>query len=142
MSHVTYEPSPQTRSRMKSIRSKGNESTEIKLARLLEEADVQGWESHVRVGGFFPDFVFSTRRLAVFVDGCFWHGCPTHPHESRRNRDYWIPKLAKNKARDEAASSMLAKIGWESLRIWEHELADGLGVIARIRRALASSGGG
>jgi DNA mismatch endonuclease (patch repair protein) len=124
---------------MRSIRSKGNESTEIRLAGLLTEADIQGWGSHVRIGDYSPDFSFPANRLATFVDGCFWHGCPIHSHEPSRNRDYWIPKLARNEARDRASSPKLAKLGWKTLRIWEHELADGPSVIAEIKEALASS---
>ena len=87
----------------------------MRLARLLGEAEIQGWVSHIKIAGTQPDFAFPIQRLATFVDGCFWHGCPIHSHEPSRNRDYWIPKLARNEARDRASSPKLAKLGWSLL---------------------------
>ncbi|NKF31402.1 very short patch repair endonuclease, partial [Pseudomonas sp. BGM005] len=66
------------------------------------------------------DLVFTRVRLAVFVDGCFWHGCPIHGTIPIRNRDYWEPKLLKNIERDLATTESLRGIGWSVLRIWEH----------------------
>ena len=130
---------PDTRSRvMRSIRPRGNKSTEVRLALLLTEAGIQGWVSHAQIADLFPDFAFSPQRLAVFVDGCFWHSCPSHHRPPTSNRDYWIPKLAGNKIRDSLAAARLARVGWRSLRIWEHELSGGPGVISKIRGALAS----
>jgi DNA mismatch endonuclease, patch repair protein len=68
-----------------------------------------------------PDIVFSRWRVAVFVDGCFWHGCPEHQHVPRRNRDYWVPKLEANVDRDRRVDGALTQGGWEVVRIWEHE---------------------
>jgi DNA mismatch endonuclease (patch repair protein) len=70
-----------------------------------------------------PDFVFPKRRLAVFVDGCFWHGCPKHATRPRGNAAFWRRKLAANKARDRRVNRVLRAAGWRVLRIWEHELA-------------------
>lgn len=67
-----------------------------------------------------PDVVFTRARVAVFVDGCFWHGCPVHATYPKRNADYWIPKLAANRARDEATNARLAAAGWTVLRFWAH----------------------
>lgn len=66
------------------------------------------------------DIVFTRRRLAVFIDGCFWHGCPDHGAVPQSNRDYWKPKLARNIARDVETTRMLESEGWRVLRIWEH----------------------
>ena len=66
------------------------------------------------------DIVFTRRRLAVFIDGCFWHGCPEHGEVPQSNRDYWKPKLARNIARDIETTRMLESEGWRVLRIWEH----------------------
>jgi DNA mismatch endonuclease (patch repair protein) len=68
-----------------------------------------------------PDVTFPRARLAVFVDGCFWHACPTHGNQPRTNTDYWQPKLARNVARDRVVDAALASSGWRVLRAWEHE---------------------
>ncbi len=70
-----------------------------------------------------PDFVFSKARLAVFVDGCFWHGCPKHGTQPVGNRAFWRNKLARNKARDRIVNRTLRQHGWTVLRIWQHELS-------------------
>lgn len=77
----------------------------------------------IRVGGFVtrPDLVFTRARVAVFVDGCFWHRCPRHGLEPRANSDYWKPKLDANVARDARNNANLAREGWLVVRIWEHE---------------------
>ena len=71
-----------------------------------------------------PDFVFRQHRLTVFVDGCFWHGCPLHGHMPKSRLDYWKPKIARNKLRDKQVRAMLNNSGWRVFRIWEHELKD------------------
>lgn len=68
-----------------------------------------------------PDIVFTKRRLAVFVDGCFWHRCPIHGSLPQSNADYWLPKLERNVQRDSADVGALCAAGWRVLRIWEHE---------------------
>lgn len=68
-----------------------------------------------------PDIVFPRARLAVFVDGCFWHACPQHGNQPRVNTEYWRPKLARNVARDRAVDAALVATGWLVLRAWEHE---------------------
>ena len=67
-----------------------------------------------------PDIVFSKRKLAVFIDGCFWHRCPEHGITPASNRQYWAPKLARNVDRDRRDDAELTKAGWRTLRIWEH----------------------
>ena len=67
-----------------------------------------------------PDIVFTKRRLAVFIDGCFWHLCPDHAHIPRSNTSYWVPKLEANVERDRRVDAALAAHGWHALRIWEH----------------------
>jgi DNA mismatch endonuclease (patch repair protein) len=69
-----------------------------------------------------PDFVFPKLRLAVFVDGCFWHGCPRHATQPKSNRAFWNKKLSANKKRDALVPRVLRSAGWQVLRIWEHEL--------------------
>jgi len=69
-----------------------------------------------------PDFVFPDQRLAVFVDGCFWHGCPLHGTNPATNREFWSEKITRNRQRDREVNRALRALGWRILRIWEHEL--------------------
>jgi len=70
------------------------------------------------------DIAFTRLRLAIYIDGCFWHGCPQHLHVPRANRAWWVRKLETNRGRDEDATSQLTHLGWTVLRFWEHEEAD------------------
>jgi DNA mismatch endonuclease (patch repair protein) len=70
-----------------------------------------------------PDVVFTREQVAVFVDGCFWHGCPDHGNTPRANTNYWGPKLARNAKRDRLVTTALTRSGWMVLRVWEHEEA-------------------
>jgi DNA mismatch endonuclease (patch repair protein) len=71
-----------------------------------------------------PDIAFTARKVAVFVDGCFWHACPEHGKRPSANTWYWDPKLQRNVERDQAANAALAEAGWTVVRIWEHEALD------------------
>lgn len=68
-----------------------------------------------------PDIVFTARKVAVFVDGCFWHVCPEHGRQPTTNEWYWTPKLRRNMERDRTVSDALRKAGWHVVRVWEHE---------------------
>lgn len=68
-----------------------------------------------------PDVVFARKRVAVFVDGCFWHSCPLHCRPPASNQSYWEPKLARNVLRDSLVARLLADDGWTVVRVWEHE---------------------
>lgn len=68
-----------------------------------------------------PDIVFTARKVAVFVDGCFWHVCPEHGRQPTTNEWYWTPKLRRNMERDQAANAALEAAGWRVIRLWEHE---------------------
>lgn len=83
-----------------------------------------------------PDIVFPRSQVVVFLDGCFWHGCPDHQRIPKRNRDYWVPKLEANVARDRRADVALAEAGWEVIRIWEHEQLDT--AVERVANAVES----
>lgn len=67
-----------------------------------------------------PDIVFTKRKVAVFVDGCFWHGCPEHGTQPKSNQGYWGPKLARNQERDRRNTAQLVMGGWDVVRFWEH----------------------
>ena len=69
-----------------------------------------------------PDLVFVSASVAVFVDGCFWHGCPVHGQEPKTNKEFWVEKLRKNKQRDQRVTAELTALGWLVVRFWEHEL--------------------
>ncbi len=68
-----------------------------------------------------PDIIFPAARVAVFVDGCFWHGCPSHYRPPRTNASYWATKIARNRARDKDTDDRLHANGWHVIRIWEHD---------------------
>jgi DNA mismatch endonuclease (patch repair protein) len=108
---------------MARVRGRGNKSTEEKLARLFRRAGIKGWRRHLHLPGT-PDFAFPEKRVAIFVDGCFWHGCPKHATFPKIRRRFWLNKFAANKLRDREATRQLRKRGWRVLRIWEHELRD------------------
>ena len=75
----------------------------------------------VETGWVRPDIVFPRARLAVFVDGCFWHGCPTHGRRPQVNEWYWLPKLQRTQERDATNTAALQAAGWQVVRLWEHE---------------------
>jgi DNA mismatch endonuclease (patch repair protein) len=126
---------------MSRVRGQGGERTELALARIMRRHKISGWRRHQAVFGK-PDFVFWRERLAVFVDGCFWHGCPKHGSLPESNRAFWARKLVQNRARDRFVRDALRKTGWNVLRIWQHELKpkNELRVVTRIRKRLARSG--
>ena len=115
---------------MSRIRSTGNRDTEVKLARLMRAAGITGWRRQIALRCHArgaerqelkvrADFVFRHKKVAVFVDGCFWHGCPRHGTRPQQNRAFWDAKLERNKVRDRAVTRGLKKAGWTVLRIWE-----------------------
>lgn len=133
--------SPTKRSEVMSrIRGKGNEATEITLISLLREHQLTGWRRHQLVFGR-PDFVFRRQRVAVFVDGCFWHGCPRHFKMPRGNRAFWTRKMANNRARDRLVNRTLRADGWRVIRIWEHSLTGSMvaATLHRLKSALSQS---
>jgi DNA mismatch endonuclease (patch repair protein) len=116
---------------MSRIRSRGNKDTELALARLLRRNKISGWrkqqevriqKSGARIFKVRPDFVFRQVRLALFVDDCFWHGCPRHGTQPKGNRTFWKNKFARNMARDRLVNRALRSANWRVLRIWEHTL--------------------
>jgi DNA mismatch endonuclease (patch repair protein) len=126
---------------MSRIRSRGNKDTELALAKLLRRHGVKGWRRHQPIFGR-PDFIFPRARLAVFVDGCFWHGCPKHETKPKNNRAFWRRKLAANKDRDRLVSRILRAYGWRVIRIWECALKKNpLNCLKRIQRVLVLADG-
>ena len=102
-------------------RVKSKDSTaELELRHALHRRGLR-YRLHRRVEGVNVDVVFAPSKVAVFVDGCFWHGCPKHATSPKSNTAYWLPKLSENKERDLRQTKKLRKAGWKVIRIWEHE---------------------
>lgn len=121
---------------MAAVRSSGNRATELRLADIFREHGITGWRRRQPLPGK-PDFVFRRERLAVFVDGCFWHGCPRHLRMPQDNRPYWKAKIARNIHRDRETTRHLKTAGWHVLRVWEHALRSPEVVARRIASKLA-----
>lgn len=123
---------------MSRIRSSGNRDTEVVLASLFRRHRVTGWRRN-QPGFGKPDFVFKKFNLAVFVDGCFWHRCPTHGTQPKGNRSFWKKKFERNEIRARLVNGTLRRRGWRVLRIWEHELTfrNEARLLLRIQRALS-----
>ena len=153
---------------MSRIRGHGNKDTELALIRVFRAQRITGWRRQLpinigrsrgneaqtsgaprtqkirassrRLLRVRPDFVFSKLKLAVFVDGCFWHSCPLHATKPRHNAAFWRRKLGSNKARDLLVRRVLQREGWRVLRLWEHELARKreARLVRRIQKALTA----
>lgn len=116
---------------MAAVKSKENKSTEIKLASIFRKNGISGWRRNMRLVGK-PDFIFRKARLAIFVDGCFWHGCPKHLRRPKQNKAYWREKVSKNQNRDRFVTNALRRKGWRVLRVWEHELKNESRLVCRV----------
>ncbi|HEU5376055.1 MAG TPA: very short patch repair endonuclease [Ktedonobacteraceae bacterium] len=127
----------ETRSRvMSTIRNKHTKLEQI-FEQLLQEAGVTEFACYVRELPGTPDIVFMEVKVAVFVDSCFWHGCPKHLRRPKSNETYWQPKIEKNIKRDQKTRAALRRRGWSVLRIWEHDLKYPAKAVEKVRRAIA-----
>ena len=106
---------------MSRIRGTGNKDTELRLIQIFRANGITGWRRGSKLPGK-PDLVFPKLKTAVFVDGCFWHGCPKHATWPKNRAAFWLAKIVGNKARDRRVNSALRKRGWTVVRVWEHEL--------------------
>ncbi len=121
---------------MSCIRGKDTKP-ELALDKALRESGVLGYERNYKNIVGKPDFVWLDRGLVVFLDGCFWHGCPEHFRLPKTNVDFWRGKIERNRRRDINVEKELIADGWKVLRIWEHEIKNDLDVqINRIRHCL------
>ena len=121
---------------MRAVRSHGNLSTELRMIAIFRLHGITGWRRHQKLPGK-PDFIFRKARVAVFIDGCFWHSCPKHVRAPASNVEYWAAKLARNLARDRKVNSTLRRAGWTVVRVWEHALGEPARVASRLIRLLA-----
>jgi DNA mismatch endonuclease (patch repair protein) len=108
---------------MSRIRASGNKDTELRMIALFRECGITGWRRGIALFGR-PDFAFRKERVVVFVDGCFWHGCPKPKHSPlpQTRAEWWASKLGRNKNRDRLVTRTLRKAGWKVIRIWECDL--------------------
>jgi DNA mismatch endonuclease (patch repair protein) len=121
---------------MAAVKGRGNVSTELRAILLFKANCINGWRRGSRLPGR-PDFVFAKQRVAVFVDGDFWHGHPTRFRVPKTRTDFWLKKIQTNRSRDLRVARILRKMGWLVIRIWESRLKeDPDGVGRRIQRAL------
>ncbi len=120
---------------MSRIKGKGNKDTELAMIQILRKHHISGWRRNQAVLGK-PDFVFPKQKIALFVDGCFWHGCPKHSNMPKNNREFWAKKMQANKDRDKFVNRELRKLGWRVVRVWEHELKSPEKAAGKIRRTI------
>ena len=120
---------------MSRIRGSGNKSTEIALIKIFRENGITGWRRNHPLFGK-PDFAFPEKRVVVFVDGCFWHGCPKHGNIPKNNREFWEKKIEGNKKRDLRVSRKLRSEGWSVCRVWECRLRKSEAAVRRIKTML------
>jgi len=118
---------------MAAVKSCENKTTELKFIQILRKFGLNGWRRKQHLVGK-PDFIFRNKKLAIFIDGCFWHGCSLCYRRPKSNQGYWDKKVQRNRSRDTIVSQSLEMKGWRVLRIWEHELNDSKSVAERVRK--------
>lgn len=106
---------------MRSVKSSNNKSTELRLISIFKQYGITGWKRNYSVKGH-PDFVFLKQKVAVFVDGCFWHGHDCRNTRPSDHQEYWQKKRERNILHDQQVTAMFESRGWTVLRIWECEL--------------------
>lgn len=116
---------------MSRIRGRHNRSTELKIRMALVKNCIRGWGMHFESLPGCPDFFFRRARLAIFVDGCFWHGCPVCGHIPKIRSAFWRLKIERNIERDKKAVAALRTQGIQVLRFWEHQVRDAMPAIMK-----------
>lgn len=125
---------PKVRSRtMAAIKGKHNRSTERQFRMALVRAGIRKWVTHANLPGK-PDIFFPRARLAIFLDGCFWHGCNRCGHIPKTNSLFWDTKIGRNRERDRRNSTLVRKEGIRVIRVWEHTLNDRIQLRRIIKR--------
>ena len=124
---------------MRAVKNRCVKSTELALRARLVSAGIRGWRMYAAELPGTPDFVFADERLIVFVDGCFWHGCPRCYRRPNSSQTYWDAKVRLNKRRDVRIARQLRRAGWRVIRIWECTLREPQRAVTRIVAALFST---
>ena len=122
---------------MSLVKGRNNLATEVRLSRIFRQHGIVGWRRQLKIFGK-PDFVFPGPQLAVFVDGCFWHGCRLHRTIPENNRLFWKNKIEQNKKRDRIVKRELKIKKWGVLRIWQHELDEPEKIAKKVLRKIGS----
>ncbi len=123
---------------MAKVRSRGNRSTEYAVEKILARLKMPRWTKHPKAVPGCPDFYFPSKKIAVFVDGCFWHSCPKCGRIPKTRVKFWAAKIDDNRRRDQRIRRQLRSEGHHVVRIWEHDIPAGAWV-TRLRRMLAGS---
>jgi len=118
---MTDTRTPEQRRRIMAAVKGKNTTPEIALRRALHAAGVRGWRNHYKPAPGTPDLAWPALKVAVFVDGAFWHGHPSR-HKPGRSGAYWDEKIAKNIERDRRVDAELKEAGWSVLRVWDFEV--------------------
>ncbi len=92
---------------MSAIKARGNKSTEMKVVNYFRDHGITGWKRHYKKIFGNPDFVFLNNKVVLFIDGCFWHGCPSHYYTPKTNKKFWSDKIKSNKKRDKNVNKIL-----------------------------------
>lgn len=134
---LQFKTTPARSENMRAIKARRNRTTELRLRAYMVTLGIRGWQVRPRNLEGNPDFVFRRNKVVLFVDGCFWHGCPKCGHIPKTNRAYWQAKIARNRARDARTTRKLRRSGFHVVRLWECDLRQRPNVcLGRIRRAL------
>ena len=128
----------QKRSEIMSKVKSRNTSPELKLRKALFKEGLRGYRVNPKLPGS-PDIVFTKLKIAIFVDGCFWHGCPKCYSLPKENVEYWREKLDKNRKRDVKVNQLLVEEGWEVIRFWEHEITKNLDEVIKTISSLINN---
>lgn len=136
MGEFRFKTTPLRSKMMSAIRGSGNRSTELRLAKVMRQYGITGWRRNRKNLPGTPDFAFNQARVAIFVDGCFWHGCPKCYRSPKKHPAFWRSKVARNIARDKRVTLQLKRRGWQVIRVWEHSLLNPAMTAMRVSRAL------
>ena len=128
---------PQVRSAcMSRIKSSGNRTTELRFIQILRINKIHGWRRGSKIMGK-PDFVFHEEKIAIFIDGDFWHGNPKKYRQPKSNCEYWRKKISSNRSRDRLVNRRLRAEGWAVARFWESDLSKVKAISLKLRLLLS-----
>ncbi len=125
---------------MRAVKNRRVKSTELALRARLAAAGISGWRMYDFELPGTPDFVFPAARVAIYVDGCFWHGCPRCYRRPHSSQAYWDQKVSLNRCRDARVNRAMRRLGWIVRHIWEHDLRRPGRAVAIVNNVLSSRG--